>query len=297
MATQAQKTQEAISQATVEFKTDLVIANPRNGIYAVNVGSGFLRITLPKEKNDELLALRRANASSAQAWMDSTSETIRRQYEKTNSASFTFTLTPVGEVKAAKAEEAPSRVPIKITAPPRDTTKSERRGETVKSTEEPAAKPEMKAAAPQISVPKAEMAVDTAATRKAAEQNAREAEIRETQKSIPEFRGGTGTSADPYLLDFTAKGEKKGLGAISIVIPFTLADTYVVHAEVALSQLGFGGAIKDTYLGILATSRTLIKRLNGEMVSTQANVDDFKSSVERNLRKMNPKALEYLQNH
>lgn len=271
MASQAQKTQEALSQAKVEFTPDLVMTNPKAGVYAVNAGAGFLKITLPKDKNDELLALMRSNPAAARAWLDSASESARKQYEKAN-ANFTLTLTPVGEVKAPKAEAAADtsgRVPKKI---------------------EPAK-------ASPITVPKPEVALDTAAARKAAEQKAKEATIREIQKYVPEFRGGTGTDADPYLLDFTSKGEKKGVGATSIMIPFTFADTYKVHAEVVLSQLAFGGAIKDTYLGILATSRTLIKRTDGAVVSTQANVDDFKASVERNLRKMNPDALKYVQSH
>jgi len=268
MAGPAQKTQEAISQAKVEFTTDFVIANPRNGVYAVNAGSGFLRITLPKEKNDELLALRRSNPASAQAWLDSTVESVRRQYEKANSANFTFTLTPLGEITVPKAEAVAdtSRLPSKIAKAP-------------------------------IPVPKPEVVADTAAARKEAEEKAHEASIREIQKAIPEFRGGSGTGDDPYLLSFTDKGEKKGLGATSIIIPFTFADTYQVQAEVTLSQLAFGGAIKDTYGAILAVSRSLIKRTDGAVVSTKANLDDFQKSVEQNLRKMNLKALEYVQTH
>lgn len=84
------------SQATVEFTPSFVIPNPRNGVYAARLDSGYLKITLPEKEKNELLSLLRSNPASAQAWLDSTTEAIRAQYERANSQKFTFALQAIG---------------------------------------------------------------------------------------------------------------------------------------------------------------------------------------------------------
>jgi len=180
------------NKATVEFTSSFVIPKPALGIYSVNLGgAGYLRITLPEKEKTELLARLRSDPPSAHAWLDSTTEAIRKQYEKTSAQAFTFTLQPIGGATQAVPQAAPRDTsafrPAKIERV--EAPKIERVGEMARMQESPAEEKKKPVEKPGISVPR------------------------------PTILSGTGTKEDPFLVQFPeVVGAKDAIGSVPVTI-------------------------------------------------------------------------------
>jgi len=239
--------QEALSQATVEFTSSFVIPNPRNGVYAARLESGYLKITLPEKEKNGLLALLRSDPTSAQAWLDSATEAIRKEYEKSNSQKFTLPLPPLGgapaQTRAPTDTSSIRSTRITKVEPPQSGKIAWAKGPEIRSGGDIDLQPENLAEAKE---PAEKPAVEV---------------------SKPAIVSGTGTYTDPFVLKFPkAAGEDDAIGCVTVTFKprMEFENATAIWFKVTLQQAHFAasrfaGTCKDAAQLVMQRVRTSLE--------------------------------------